>query len=174
MGSPLTCADIQRILFSHYLRSDIIICPNTEAIGAEADLLVVQPTGYIAEIEIKVSRSDFWADFKKEGKHRALAAGKRTRSNAYDAPNHFYFAVPAGLVTAEEVPNYCGLLYIYGGLKDVKIIRGAPRLHTNKCGEKTLRRITRSLMYKVFSAGTHCLPEHANLAWQPEEGGTHA
>lgn len=172
--NPITCADIQRILFSHYLRSDIVICPNTEAIGWEADLVVLQPTDYLAEIEIKVSRSDFKADFKKAAKHAGLAAGKKMHWRGQ--PNYFYFAMPAGMVKTEEVPAYCGLIYIhstteYGRKYErVEIVRMAPRLHTNKCSEKTLRRLARSLMYKVFNQGSHDLPEHAHLAF--EEGAT--
>lgn len=171
--APLTCADIQLILFKHYLRSDILICSNTEAIGWEADLVVVQPTGYVAEIEIKISRSDYRADFKKEGKHNSLAAGKRGHWRGQ--PNQFYFAVPAGMVAPEEVPAYCGLIYIHAPAgygpeyRRAEIMRAAPRLHANKADEKTLRRIARSLMYKAFSAHRHVLPEHAHLAFQPEE-----
>jgi hypothetical protein len=79
------------------------------------------------------------------------------------------------MVTLEEVPAYCGLIYIHAPAgygpeyRRAEIVRAAPRLHTNKADEKTLRRIARSLMYKTFTAGRHTLPEHAHLACQPEE-----
>jgi hypothetical protein len=169
-----TCADIQLILFNHYLRSDIIICPNTEAIGAEADLLIIQPSGLVMEIEIKVSRADFKADFRKLAKHAGLQGGGRTSVRRAAGPNYFSFAVPAGLVKPEEVPAYCGLIYIHGlgeqqPYERAEIMRNAPRLHAGKCDEKTMRRVARSLMYKVFNAYRYDLPEHANLAFQPAE-----
>jgi hypothetical protein len=170
---PLTAGEMQRILFSHYLRSDIIICPNTEAIGWEADLVVVQPTDYVAEIEIKISRSDFKADFKKEIKHQQLAGGGRTHWRG--GPNQFFYAVPAGMVRLDEVPAYAGLIYVHAPAgygpeyHRAEVMRAAPRLHTRKADTKLLRRITRSLMYKTFSCGLWEQPEHAALAWQPEE-----
>ena len=169
-----TCSDIQRILFCHYLRSDIIICSNTEAIGAEADLLVVQPSGYVLEFEIKVSRADFKADFRKAAKHAGLASGGRTSHRTAAGPNYFYFAVPAGLVRPDEVPAYCGLVYIHGldeagrSYERAEIVRTAPRLHAARASEKTLRRIARSLMYKAFQCSKYELPEHAHLAFSDE------
>ena len=41
----------------------------------ETDFLVVQKNGYCYEIEIKISRSDFFNDFKKKDKHTILNEG---------------------------------------------------------------------------------------------------
>ena len=101
----------------------------------ETDFLVVQRTsGYCYEIEIKVSRSDFFNDFKKIDKHSILkegtymkkkyryptdpVTGKRISEKYYSPekwdyrPNKFYYCVPVGLIKKEEVPDYAGLMYV--------------------------------------------------------------
>jgi len=119
----------------------------------ETDFLVVQKSGYCYEIEIKTSRSDFFNDFKKENKHLILNEGvymkkkyryhtdpetkKRTSEQYYDRtewkfrPNKFYSCVPEGLIKAEEVPDYAGLMYVnsYG---IVTTIKEAKFLHKEK------------------------------------------
>jgi hypothetical protein len=58
-------------------------------------------------------------------------------------PNYFYYAVPDGMLEADEVPPYAGLVYIttYKGSyenepdkwrHDYKVIRKAPQLHKTK------------------------------------------
>lgn len=101
----------------------------------ETDFLVVQRTsGYCYEIEIKISRSDFFNDFKKVDKHQILregtymkrkyryptdpVTGKRVSEKYYEPekwdyrPNKFYYCVPEGLIKKEEVPDYAGLMYV--------------------------------------------------------------
>lgn len=164
---------IQSALFQHYLRSDIVICPNTEALYHEADLVLLMPSGMVTEIEVKISRADFKADFKKEAKHRLLQSSGRIWGQCYCA-NSFYYAVPAGLIAKSEVPAYAGLIYIHptalGFADRVEVIRTAPRLHGQKWpAEKLLRRLARSLMYKVFNADCQDLPEHVHLTSADEK-----
>lgn len=45
-------------------------------------------------------------------------------------PNYFYFAVPPDLITADEVPQYAGLVYVKDYSFD--IIKKAPLLHKEK------------------------------------------
>lgn len=91
----------------------------------ESDFFCINRTGYSFEVEIKVSRSDFKADFKKE-KHR-LFVEKPVNSLL---PNKFYFAVPDGLVTIDEVPEYAGLITVKNG--HILILKRAPFIHKNK------------------------------------------
>ena len=75
----------------------------------ESDYIAVTKSDYTYECEIKVSRADFFNDLKKAKKHVILESadgGGKLR------PNYFYYAVPDGLVTPEEVPEYAGLLYV--------------------------------------------------------------
>jgi len=136
------------------------------------------PNGYCYEVEIKISRSDFKADFKKvkhnihstnqNGKKHYLVKNGEQRdfnpswelcrdypdlieSNTYESPRHgvgvqlkmtvssrieirdfknkrlpnkFFYAVPKGLISKEEVPDYAGLLYIDENLKVSKVKDG--------------------------------------------------
>ena len=100
----------------------------------ETDFLVVQRnSGYCYEIEIKISRSDFFNDFKKTDKHSIMREGtypvkkykyrfdKDLNKNISEhhyvqtewkfRPNKFYYCVPEGLIKKEEVPEYAGLMY---------------------------------------------------------------
>ncbi len=65
--------------------------------------------------EVKVSRSDFL--------HEIANPVKREQALQYS--NEFYFAVPAGLVSSEEIPEECGLLYVNDDLT-IKTIKKAP------------------------------------------------
>lgn len=56
-------------------------------IGHECDMLVLSKSGYLTEIEIKRSWSDFLADFKKEHKHDGRGLIK-----------YFFYCVPEGLL----------------------------------------------------------------------------
>lgn len=46
-------------------------------------------------------------------------------------PNYFYYAVPDGMLEADEVPPYAGLIYIHEE-SGFTIVREAPRLHATK------------------------------------------
>lgn len=52
------------------------VLANTYVYNWECDYFGVSKSGYAYEIEIKVSRSDFFADFKKAKKHRMLQLAK--------------------------------------------------------------------------------------------------
>jgi len=93
----------------------------------ESDFLAVSKSGYVWEIEIKVSRADFKNDFKKmdrggKNKHEKLQSGKGLK------PNKFCFAVPNKLISVKEVPDYAGLIYFYKGGSG-KIIKRPKFLH---------------------------------------------
>lgn len=82
-----------------------------------ADVLAVRKSYFNPSFtiyEVKVSRSDFNADVNK-GKYRTYFADCC----------QFYFAVPAGLVKKEEVPEGTGL--IVRGQNGWRVIKAAPR-----------------------------------------------
>jgi len=100
----------------------------------ETDFLVVKSNNeYCYDVEIKVNRGDFFRDFHKLDKHTILKkgyykvkrggsilldSGKRKRVKKGDivptqnSPHRFYYAVPTNLISADDVPEYAGLLYI--------------------------------------------------------------
>ena len=86
--TELTVKDIQARLAEHWGIRNHIIVPNVSwgLLDYEADLLIMNKTGYVTEIEIKRSWSDFLADFKKdENAHKS------------EIIYQFWYCVPDGL-----------------------------------------------------------------------------
>ena len=115
----------------------------------ESDFFIVQKaSGYCYEIEIKITRADFFADFKKREKHEILKTGKYSQrwqqhnreTNQWELmskeveytfrPNKFFYCVPEGLISVNELPEYAGLMYA----KDYTIntIKEAKFIHREK------------------------------------------
>ena len=70
--------------------------------------------------EIKVSRSDFLHEIKNPKK----------REQALSLSNYFYFAVPKGLVSVNEIPEECGLIEVGENL-NTRIKKKAPYRETD-------------------------------------------
>lgn len=105
-----------------------IMLANIQMFMYEMDVFKLMSNGYVVEYEVKISRSDFFNDFKKNHgrynqppvyKHQDLADGK--------AANRFFFVTTKGLVTKEEVPYYAGLMYFDDG--KICTIKPAPLIH---------------------------------------------
>lgn len=147
-----TCPQIQRALFRFYDKKNFpYMCTNTQALNQEADFVAVSRTGFITECEIKISRGDYFKDFKKEYKHPRMVSNfnKSTEPGLY-CVNYFYFAVTDNLVQPEEVPEYAGLLWIDGSGK-THVMKQAPLLHRSKVTDSVIIKLLRSMMYKYFN-----------------------
>jgi len=123
----------------------------------ESDFFSVAKSGYIYEVEVKISKSDYAADFLKF-KHK-LFEGRKQDSVTKDAkyryskrwkkqirrspekevnpqtvkmPNRFFFACPHGLIDVSEIPEYAGLIYVGDSVHSTKVIKQAPLLHKRK------------------------------------------
>lgn len=91
----MTSADITKTLArSHWKYFKHICVPRCCLAGSEADLLVLQPSGWLEEVEIKISVADFKREFEtKADKHRRLEFGiakyvHKTHDNfAFDPEN---------------------------------------------------------------------------------------
>lgn len=106
----------------------------------ESDYLSLTKSGYLYEGEVKISKSDFKADFKKEKKHLLLETkynGKSLTDNDL-CPHYFFYAVPEGLIDESEVPPYAGLVYATTYYPYVKWIKKPPLLHKEKYSDLTL------------------------------------
>ncbi len=94
----------------------------------ESDFITITKAGYMHEIEVKVDRGDFRADFKKISskwnpklrmvetlnKHGLIKTGEY-------GLKLFSFATPKGLLKPNEVPDYCG---------HYEVIEGGGAIHT--------------------------------------------
>lgn len=134
------------------------VMENLYVFGWESDKLIETRSGLIYEFEIKVSKADFKNDFKnKEDKHKVLKSPQYAQLfeeyfpiRTDKKPNYFYYAVPEGMITADEVPEYAGLIYILpeGAMSDINgkyvfnrfyIVKNAPKLHSIKYTDEELK-----------------------------------
>lgn len=121
--------DIEVALYQYLIKKSKLICPNVMFYGYEMDICQVTPVGYIHEYEIKLTRSDFLADFRKF-KHRVFRGEVRD-----EIPFRFSFVTPPGLLTSKDIPTYAGwfecyLPYHTNGPEDLSIrcLKSPPRL----------------------------------------------
>lgn len=134
------------------------VMENLYVFGWESDKLIETRSGLIYEFEIKISKADFKNDFKnKEDKHKVLKSPQYAELfeeyfpvRTDKKPNYFYYAVPEGMITVDEVPEYAGLIYILseGATSDMNgryvfnrfyIVKNAPKLHSNKYTDEELK-----------------------------------
>jgi hypothetical protein len=122
---------IQSLVMGWFLGSaaDILI-PNFYIGRYEMDVCkIAGGSRYVTEFEIKISRSDFFADFKKS--HTHWREGKTVKhdllSNRSYVANRFFYVVPDGLITVAECPPYAGLIYHSG--TGLRVVKAAKLLH---------------------------------------------
>lgn len=120
---------------------------NLYVFGWESDLLFLSKSGFWTEIEIKVSRADFKAEFRnKTGKHEVLSD-----TDNHHKPNQFFYAVPEGLVQPDEVPPYVGLLVVRDNCFSVQTLKSAPWLHRHRISPAELE-LTDKFYYNMVNA----------------------
>lgn len=140
---PYTEKEIQQYLRLHFMTPNgaKYQIENLFVYRWESDYLHITKSGYSYEVEIKISRPDFFNDKKKIEKHQILENKYELKSyekEQPDKPNYFYYAVPRGLVKPEEIPSYAGLIYIDKIWPYVHIEVTAPKLHGDKIDEDKL------------------------------------
>jgi hypothetical protein len=92
--------------------------PNAFIYGWETDFWTMTASGETREFEIKISRSDYLIDAKKD-KHKEC-----------NGANYFYYVCPAGLIKPEEVDKRYGLVYISES-GTAEIVKKPRRLNNN-------------------------------------------
>ena len=135
---------LQQPLLRQALEKQCIAVPNTKAIWGrlESDIIVLTKSCLTCEIEIKCSRSDFKADFKKTQKHKRLKSG--------NCPiNKFFYACPTGMIEPNEIPSYAGLIYVSDDYTIETVIK-APTLNKSRISRVTTTRLFRSLAWKLI------------------------
>lgn len=149
---------IKRALFWEFNNHDYRLF-NVYAFGEETDFFCISKTGYATEFEIKVSKSDFKADFKKKKKHERYADKSRTHK-----PNRFYYVVPEGLIDVKDVPTYAGLIYVNKfASAPMKYIKKAPLLHKEKPMENI--KFVKVLLSKFYYRYNEVMRKHEIPQW---------
>lgn len=106
----------------------------------ESDFLALTKSGYLYEGEVKISKSDFKADFKKKDKHTLLRESYEKIEGVEGKlrPHYFFYVVPENLITEDEVPEYAGLVYMTEHFPYWKWVKQAPLLHKEKFTDEEL------------------------------------
>lgn len=98
----ITTAEMEVAIIDHFDHRNNIIVPNLwhGIIDYEADVVSLTKSNFATEIEIKISKQDLLADFKKNHNHDS------------EFFKYFYYAVPEDLVefAMEHIPKRAGIL----------------------------------------------------------------
>lgn len=163
-----TARDLQLAFYKHTVQRYEIVAPNIHLDWQfnEMDILGLRRSGYVDEVEIKLTRSDFLADFKKkvkvkDGKIEIVPGHFHT--NFVDTPKHdavkqglahcnyFSFLMPESLADKCEIPEYAGL-YIYKERSNwIVEVKKAPLLHKRKISEQLKYEIGRKMAYRYWN-----------------------
>ena len=145
---PLTEQTVQKTIFIYGMKNPRYFFFNTYFLGHEMDCCSISASGYSTEWEIKLSVSDFKAEFKKP--HRQAVFSE----TGVPATNYLNYVVPKGLVCLEDLPARCGLFYLvpdrwsYTGYR-LETVGKACRWHTDKVTEKQIAKGLESCMWKI-------------------------
>lgn len=128
-----------------YKKGAEAVISKTNFLGYEADILATTKSWYLTEVEIKISKSDFMADFKKYHKHDS----KLTK--------YLYYAVPTSLIElAKEMLGVdVGILEVFQppwlkkGLR-VRVVRDAAIRVNKPLNEKQIINLYRLGCYKEW------------------------
>lgn len=144
--------------------------------GWECDVLSLTKANMVHEYEIKITRSDYKADFRnKKRKHKSLvdrrsyaAVWKRYPENKNVqtlTPNYFWF------VTAPmdiEIPEYAGHMIVKESNRGpiLEVIKTAPRLHREKIRANQVNSIARGLAFRTMKLMNEAhLPQRQLSSW---------
>ena len=129
---PVTTVDMENALVARKsspfsFTQHLIVNRTKWLVNHEADMLVLSDSGYITEIEIKISKSDFKADFKKNHHHESGYV------------KYLYYAVPEFLKewALENLPEGAGLVSVS---PEHHVMR--PRIIKGAEARKNVRKIT--------------------------------
>lgn len=154
----MNALDIEIAVARHFGWRNNIIVPNVSwgLLDYEADMVIVRPSGWAIEVEIKVSRNDIKADLEKWHNHGAKCFQR------------FYFAVPDELKDDPNIPAHAGIISVgdYEGRKRLscEIHRVAPlRRDAHKLDESKIRKLLELGTMRIWS-----LKEHARsrMEWR--------
>lgn len=148
--------DIQNVVarwcFAH---QHLTIVPNAIFFPNEADVLSVTKAHLAHSFEIKISKSDLRADFKKE-RHQLLENRQARVRNRWSGkqvpviPSYFWFVAPESVLAGVIIPDYAGVMIPNG--HQPRVIRQAPRLHREKLTDAEVAYIANKLLYKYWRA----------------------
>lgn len=168
MDTTLNIEQIEHLLVGRsdspfYIRRYLVV-PNVSwgFLTHEADLVAVSQAGYMTEIEIKRSWSDFMADFKKKHYHR----DRRISQMYYAVPSKIARKVFHHLYNGYFLPdnkkpvvveyngnniNKCGLIVYYDDNPYLDILVSPVKINQYKLGDNEIKALMRLGCMRVWS-----------------------
>lgn len=144
MNTAVTCLELEiQIMRRFGIRRNIIVPNVTNRNGLvpfETDILILSDSNYATGFEIKISKSDLKADFKKKQhcKIDLFHNGKTGMERYFGRFKYFYYAVPSFLEedALNLIPDFCGLYSLekreFPNLPIFKKVREPKKLFDNK------------------------------------------
>lgn len=129
----MNAKDIQQAICKREVLFRNLVCENIEHFHGEHDVLAINKKNITTEYEVKVSRSDFFAD-KKKNKWKQFEISDHK-------PNRIYFVCPRLMIAPSEIPAFAGLMYYDAGR--LHLIKNAPLIHKLKSDESLIRKMLR-------------------------------
>jgi len=151
MSKLITESELQSKFYYSLCQRYQMVCPNIFMGMYEMDIFALRKSGFLDEIEIKLSVADYKADFKKRAnrflsKHEAIASGKR-------CCNYFSFLIPENIESKIDVPDYAGL-YVYrpvNGKACIVEMKKAKLLHKNKISDQSIIKVGKKMAYRYWN-----------------------
>lgn len=152
------CVDIEVALMREFNYQQNLIVPNVSnqmgLVAFETDMLVLTKAGYAHGFEIKTSKSDLKADFKKRQhtEFNVMKNGKTGLERFYSVFKYFSYAVPENLKACalEVVPDFCGI-WVYKDYKTFYQARAPKKLFDYKWSDKRRYELARLGTMRIFT-----------------------
>lgn len=164
----MTSANLQLAFFhAQKQKYDLLVANVYIKQWLECDLLGVRRSGYVDELEIKLSRDDFRADFSKtlpvleahekavccnghDGNQLTWKASKHDLlAGGYGPINRFWFLAPADLLQESDMPAHVGLIAV-SPTGTLQTIKDAPLLHNRKADDSFRYHCLRQQGWRVW------------------------
>jgi hypothetical protein len=146
-AKPITTIEMEEAIARKFgVRTNIIV-PNVSwgLPGMhECDLFIIKTSGYGVEVEIKISKSDLLADFKKGHSHK----------DRFNRIKEFYYAFPESMLKSceELIPKDAGIITCRRSDWGSKLVYAS--FHRDPVPIKTARKLTLEEQFKVARLGT--------------------
>lgn len=160
---PVKCIEIELAIMREFNFRQNLIVPNISTmmgiVSFETDMLVLTKSNMAYGFEIKTSKSDLKADFKKD-QHRDFGKmwnGKTGLERYYRKFKHFNYAVPEQLKedALKLIPDFCGLWVYkkcnYPIIPRFYLAREPKRLFNYKWTEKERYEIARLGTMRIYT-----------------------
>lgn len=152
------------------LRRNFVLPNYTPSKWWECDVFELTEAGFFREYEIKLSLSDFKADAKKSDIFRTGSYPNRQETRRVKhqqmgqpcGPRQFWYVVPEGLLTVDQVPEWAGLIAIHDARPThnlywrytERLLKKAPILHQHGCDPKIRAHAESVCYYRLHNEWT--------------------